>query len=54
VLGFLSLVRRRWQVLASSNNAQEQLDEAEALVLQSRTKVHPLSHQDGGAGLITD
>ena len=36
--GFLSLVRRRWQVLASSNNAQEQLDAAEALVLQSRQK----------------
>ncbi|CAB4683933.1 MAG: ATP-dependent helicase [Actinobacteria bacterium] len=36
--GFLSLVRRRWQVLASSNNAQEQLNEAQALVLQSRQK----------------
>ena len=36
--GFLSLVRRRWQVLASSNNAQEQLDAAQALVLQSRQK----------------
>ena len=36
--GFLSLVRRRWQVLASSKNAQEQLDEAHALVLQSREK----------------
>ena len=38
MLGFLSLVRRRWQVLASSNNAQELLDTAEALVLQSRRK----------------
>ena len=36
--GLYSLVRRRWQVLSSSKTAQEQLDEAEALVLQSRTK----------------
>ena len=36
--GFLSLVRRRRQVVVSSNNAQEQLDAAEALVLQSRQK----------------
>ena len=36
--GFLSLVRRRWQVLASSNAAQDQLNEAQALVLQSRQK----------------
>jgi len=38
VPGLYSLVRRRWQVLSSSKTAQEQLDEAEALVLQSRTK----------------
>jgi SNF2 family DNA or RNA helicase len=38
VPGFLSLVRRRWQILSSSKTAQEQLDEAQALVLQSRTK----------------
>jgi hypothetical protein len=38
VPGFLSLVRRRRQVVVSSNNAQEQLDAAEALVLQSRQK----------------
>ena len=36
--GFLSLVRRRRQVVVSSNTAQEQLDAAEALVLQSRQK----------------
>ena len=36
--GLYSLVRRRWQVLSSSKTAQEQLDEAEALVLKSRTK----------------
>ena len=36
--GLYSLVRRRWQVLSSSKTAQAQLDEAEALVLQSRTK----------------
>ncbi len=36
--GLYSLVRRRWQVLSSSKTAQEQLDEAEALVLQSRQK----------------
>jgi SNF2 family DNA or RNA helicase len=38
VPGLYSLVRRRWQVLSSSKTAQEQLDEAEAIVLQSRTK----------------
>jgi SNF2 family DNA or RNA helicase len=38
VPGLYSLVRRRWQVLSSSKTAQEQLDEAQALVLQSRTK----------------
>jgi SNF2 family DNA or RNA helicase len=38
VPGLYSLVRRRWQVLSSSKTAQEQLDEAEALVLQSRAK----------------
>jgi SNF2 family DNA or RNA helicase len=38
VPGLYSLVRRRWQVLSSSKTAQEQLDEAEALVLESRTK----------------
>jgi SNF2 family DNA or RNA helicase len=38
VPGLYSLVRRRWQVLSSSKTAQEQLDEAEALVIQSRTK----------------
>jgi SNF2 family DNA or RNA helicase len=38
VPGFLSLVRRRWQVLSSSKTAQEQLNEAQALVLQSRQK----------------
>jgi superfamily II DNA or RNA helicase len=38
VPGLYSLVRRRWQVLSSSKTAQEQLDEAEALVLQSRQK----------------
>ena len=36
--GLYSLVRRRWQVLSSSKTAQAQLDEAEALVLQSCTK----------------
>jgi SNF2 family DNA or RNA helicase len=38
VPGLYSLVRRRWQVLSSSKTAQEQLDEAEALVLESRQK----------------
>jgi SNF2 family DNA or RNA helicase len=38
VPGLYSLVRRRRQVLSSSKTAQEQLDEAKALVLQSRTK----------------
>jgi SNF2 family DNA or RNA helicase len=38
VPGLYSLVRRRWQVLSSTKTAQEQLDEAEALVLKSRTK----------------
>jgi hypothetical protein len=38
VPGLYSLVRRRWQVLSSSKTAQEQLNEAEALVLQSRQK----------------
>lgn len=45
MLSFLSLVRRRWQVLASCNSAQEQLDEAHALVLQSRQKATQAKNQ---------
>jgi len=40
VPGLYSLVRRRWQVLSSSKSTQAQLDEAEALVLQSRQKAN--------------
>jgi hypothetical protein len=38
VLGLCSLFRPRWQVLSSSKTAPVQINEAQALVLQSRTK----------------
>jgi SNF2 family DNA or RNA helicase len=57
VPGLYSLVRRRWQVLSSSKTAQEQLDEAEALVLESRQKASQAKsrlEEHRGVGALPD